>query len=43
MITELDNIRGKIRALISDLGKSDFETFTYTTSAIFTLSESNIG
>lgn len=42
MITELENIRGKIRALTRDLSKSDFETFDYTTSAIFTLAQSNI-
>ncbi len=38
----LDTIRTKIRALVEDLSKSDFEVFTYTTSAIFTLAESNI-
>jgi len=39
----LDKIRIKIRALIEDLAKSDFETFTYTNSSIFNLAESNIG
>ena len=38
----LNQIRTKIRALIEDLTKSDFEVFTYTNSSIFTLSESNI-
>ncbi len=41
-MTEIEKIYEKIRALITDLSKSDFETFSYTTSAIFTLSESNI-
>jgi len=39
MITK---IKEKIRALVEDFPKSDFETFTYGTSSIFTLSESNI-
>jgi len=38
----LDIIRGKIRALIFDLIKSDFEVFTYTNSDVFTLSEDHI-
>lgn len=35
-------LRQKIRALVEDFEKSDFETFTYTTSDTFTLAESNI-
>ena len=38
----LDNIRPKIRALVEDFSKSSFETFTYTTSAIFTIAQENI-
>jgi len=38
----LDTIRTKIRALVPDATKSDTETFTYESSAIFTLAESNI-
>jgi len=38
----LDEIKTKIRALTEDIGKSDFETFTYTASSIFTLAEENI-
>lgn len=40
----LDIIRTKVRALVEDFAnvKKDFETFEYTTSKIFTLSESNI-
>lgn len=38
----LDVIRTKIRALVEDFGGSEFEVFTYTTSSIFTLAESNI-
>ncbi len=38
----MHDIKSKIRALIVDLSKSDFETFSYTVSNIFTLSESNI-
>lgn len=38
----LDIIRGKIRALIPDLIKSDFEVLTYTNSDVFTLSEDHI-
>lgn len=38
----LTGVRQKIRAIVEDFGKSDFETFTYTTSNIFTLAESNI-
>ena len=39
MLTE---IRTKIRALITDLEKTDFEPFTYYTSNIFPLAEENI-
>lgn len=38
----LNTLRTKIRALIEDFSKSDFEVFEYTTSKIFTLSEPNI-
>lgn len=38
----LSTIKTKVRALILDLSKSDIEVFTYTTSSIFTLGESNI-
>jgi len=38
----LSNLRTKIRALIGDFGKNDFEAFEYAVSKIFTLSESNI-
>jgi len=40
----LNTIRRKVRALIEDFAniKKDFETFEYTTSKIFTLSEPNI-
>ncbi|GAG74931.1 unnamed protein product [marine sediment metagenome] len=38
----LNQVRTKIRALIEDFTKSDFEVFTYTNSSIFILSESNI-
>ncbi len=38
----LDGIRTKIRALITDLARSDFQVFSYTNSSIFTLAESNI-
>lgn len=36
------SIRTKIRALVEDLSKSGFETFSYTTSAIFTIAQTNI-
>lgn len=39
MITAL---RIKIKSLVEDTGKQSFETFTYTNSSIFTLSEENI-
>lgn len=42
MLQTLETLRVKIRALITDLSKSGIETFTYTTSSIFTLAESNI-
>lgn len=38
----LSTIRTKMRSLVEDFLKSDFELFTYTTSSIFTLAESNI-
>ena len=38
----LSILRTKIKALVEDFPKVDFETFEYTTSKIFTLSESNI-
>ena len=38
----LSQVRTKIRALIEDTAKSDFEAFTYTNSSVFILSESNI-
>jgi len=38
----LSQVRTKVRALIEDIAKSDFEVFTYTNSSIFKLSEPNI-
>ncbi len=38
----LDNTREKIRALVEDFQTSDFETFTYVNSSIFTLQEAHI-
>ena len=38
----LDIIKRKIKALIEDFIKSEFEVFEYTTSKVWTLSESNI-
>lgn len=38
----LSNLRTKIRALVEDFTKIDFEILEYTNSKIFTLSESNI-
>jgi len=38
----IDTLRIKIRALVEDLAKNDFEVFEYITSKTFTLSESNI-
>ena len=38
----LTKVRTKIRALVEDLSKKDFEVFEYTTSSIFTLLEPNI-
>lgn len=42
MLSTIENLRNKIRALVSDLLKTEPETFTYTNSAIFTLAEDNI-
>jgi len=39
MLTEA---KTKIRALIEDIGSSSFETFTYTTTNIFTIAQENI-
>lgn len=36
------NVKTKVRALIEDIAKSASETFTYTTSDIFTMSEPNV-
>jgi len=38
----LPQIRSKIRGLVRDFAKSDFQTFNYETSNIFTLAEPNI-
>ena len=38
----LTTLRTKIRSLIEDLEKSDFEVFEYTISKIFTLAEENL-
>ena len=38
----LTKLRQKIRSLIEDFTKSDFQTFIYTNSAIFTIAEPNI-
>ena len=38
----LTQVITKIKALVEDIAKSDFETFTYTDSSVFTLSEPNI-
>jgi len=38
----LDILRTKIRALVTDFSTSDFETFVYTTSSIFTIAQENI-
>lgn len=38
----MDSIKTKVRGLIEDFLKSDFETFTYTISSVFTLAEDNI-
>lgn len=38
----VEKIRTKIRALVEDLPKTGFDTFTYTSYATFTLSEENI-
>ena len=42
MLSTIETLRGKIRALVNDIVKSDKETFTYTNSAIFILAEENI-
>jgi len=42
MLSTIDTLRTKIRALVNDIIKSDKETSTYTNSAIFTLAEDNI-
>lgn len=38
----VSEIRTKIRALVEDLSKSGFEVFSYTTSNIFTIAQTNI-
>ena len=38
----LTKLRTKIRSLVEDFSTTDFQTFTYTTSNIFTLAEPNI-
>ena len=38
----LDTIRTKIRALVVDNSKSGFQTFIYTTTAIFTIAQTSI-
>jgi hypothetical protein len=38
----LETLRIKIRALVEDLNKTDFEVFTYTNSSIFTIAQENI-
>ena len=38
----IDILKTKIRGLVEDFEKSDFETFEYKTSSIWTLAESNI-
>ncbi len=38
----LSNLRIKVKALVEDLSKTDFEVFSYENSTIFTLSEPNI-
>jgi len=42
MLSTIETLWGKTRALVNDIVKSDKETFTYTNSAIFTLAEENI-
>lgn len=41
-LSQIETLRQKIRALVDDGITSDFETFTYTNSNIWTLAESNI-
>ena len=38
----LDEIYGKVRALVGDFGKSSFEIFEYTTVNVFTVAQCNI-
>jgi hypothetical protein len=38
----LSTLRNKTRALVEDFSKSKFETFTYRTSNIFTIAQTNI-
>jgi len=42
MLSTIGTLRTKTRALVSDIIKSDKETFTYSNSAIFILAEENI-
>jgi len=42
MLSTIETLRAKIRALVNDIIKSDKESFTYTNPAIFTLAEENI-
>lgn len=42
MLSTIENLRGKIRALVNDIIKSDREAFTYTNSATFIIAEENI-
>lgn len=41
-ITTFENLIEKVRALVEDFSKTDYEVFTYTTSKIFTIAEDNI-
>ena len=38
----IDSMVSKIRSLIEDFGKSDFQVFTYLNSNVWTLREPNI-
>lgn len=38
----LSDVRQKIRALVEDFEKSDFETFSYTISPVFTVAEDHL-
>jgi len=42
MLSAIETLRTKTRALVNDIIKSDKETFTYTNSAVFSLAEENI-